>query len=145
MFQRFIERSLETLFVEAEVDEGFQVVAEDAGGGEGSVDLGMFCLDPACGFEMTEGEHGVFDRPGPVEAPLGVAEGLGVLALERGLGREAFEESFAEEVVSVHVFVRHDDRAAGQAVARGVHGRALFAFFGAGTGGFRFRFCNGRW
>ena len=87
---------------------------------------------------MTEREHAVFDGAGAVETPLGVAEGLGVLALERGFGREVGEEFGAEGVVGVHVFRREDDDATSEAVAERVYGGFLFAFRGARAGGFRF-------
>jgi hypothetical protein len=105
------------------------------------VDLGIFGFDVAGGFEMTEGVHGVFYRQGAVEPPLSVTEGLGKLTFKRSLGREALEEICAKEMVGLHVLIRHDDGAARESVARRVHGRALFAFFGPGTGGFRLGLC----
>ena len=97
--QGLIERAVQPLFVQGQVDEGFRIVAEDARGSEGGVDLDVFRIDFASFFGMAEGEHGVFERAGPVQAPLGVAKGLGVLLFERRFGGEALEEAFAEEVV----------------------------------------------
>jgi hypothetical protein len=133
--QGFFERALEALFVEGQVDEGFVVVAEDSRGGENGVDLDVFSFNFAGFFGMAEGEHGVFERAGSVQAPLGVAVGLGVLFFERGLGGEGLEEAAAEDVVLIHVFVGHDYRAAGQAVAQGVQSGTRFAFVSAGSGG----------
>jgi hypothetical protein len=132
----FFERTLQPLFVKTQVDEGFGVFAEDSGSGQGGVDLRMACVYVARGFEVTEREHAVFDRAGAVETPLGVAEGLGVLALERGFGREIGHEFFAESVVSVEVFVREDNYASGQAVTESVERGGFFAFGRAGSGGF---------
>ena len=41
----FLEGPLQTLFVEAEVDEGFGVLAEYACGGQGGEDFGMIGLE----------------------------------------------------------------------------------------------------
>src|ERR1700733_7749831 len=87
---------------------------------------------------MAQREHAVFVRTGAVETPLGVAEGLGVLALEWGFGSEVGHELFAEGVVDVHVFGGQDDDASGEPVASGVHAGFLFPGGGAWSGGFRF-------
>jgi hypothetical protein len=133
--QSLIERAVQPLFVQGQVDEGFRIVAEDARGGDGGVDLDVFGIDFAGFLRVAKGEHGVFERTGAVEAPLGVAKGLGVLLFERGFGGEALEEAFAEDVVLRHVFIRHDYGAACQAVAQGVQSGTLFAFLRAGSGG----------
>ncbi len=114
--QGSFERALETLFLEAQVEEGSGVVAEDARGGEDGVDLDVFGFDFAGFFGVAEREHGVFGRACPVEAPLGVAEGLGILLYEWGLGGEGLAKAPAEDVVLVHVFVGLDDGAAGESV-----------------------------
>ena len=49
--QGLIERAVQALFVEGQVGEGFRIVAEDARGGEGRVDLGMFGFDSPAASE----------------------------------------------------------------------------------------------
>jgi hypothetical protein len=87
---------VEALFLEAEVDEGFGVVTEDSRGGEDGVYLDVFGFDSAGFFGMAQREHGVFERAGAVQAPLSVAEGLGILLFERSLGSQGLEESSAK-------------------------------------------------
>jgi hypothetical protein len=144
LVQRLFEGAVETLFVEAKVREGLRVVAEDAAGGKGGMDLGMSGLDFAGGFGVAKRDHGVFDGPGSVETPLGIAEGLGVLALERSFRREVLDQLVAEGVVRLQVLPGHNDGASGEPVAHGVQRGFSFAFFayfafvGARTGGVRF-------
>ncbi len=98
LLQRFVEGALQPLFVEAEVREGLGVVAKDARGGQGSVNLRVFCLDPAGFFDMTQREHRVFDGTHAVQTPLGIAEGLGILTLDGRFGREIRHEFGAEAI-----------------------------------------------
>ena len=86
-----IERAMQALFVKSEVGKGFVVVAVNARGGERGVHLGVLGFDFASGFGMAECDHGVLEREGTVQAPLGVAVGLGVLLFERGLGGEGLK------------------------------------------------------
>ena len=99
------------------------------------MDLGVVRLDPAGFFDMTEREHGVFDGTYAVQTPLGVAEGLSVLAFDGRFGREIRHELGAEAHVGIHVFPRHDDDAARQPVTHRVQGGFLLSFFSAGSGG----------
>ena len=130
------ELPLETLLIDREIDEGLGVLAEDVRGGEGGVDLGVIGRDVGGGFHVAECEHAVFDGADAVEAPLGVDEGLGVLALDRRFGGETLEEFFGEGLVGFEVFFGEDDDASGESVAAGVDRGSAFAFFGAGTGRF---------
>ena len=94
----------------------------------------MFGVDFARGFEVAEREHRIFEGSGAIQAPLRIAESLGVHPLKRGFRREVGEEFIAEGFVRFHVFVRHDDRAASKTVAHRVQRGPLLAFVGAGTG-----------
>jgi hypothetical protein len=131
-----LHRTVQTLFIDAEIDEGFRVVAEGPGGGESGVNLGMAEIDVARGFEMAHAEHAVFDGPNAVDAPLIVGDRLGELALDRGLRVEAGHDFPREFPVGVHVFRGEDDDARGEAVAQGVHAGAGFAWRGRGALGF---------
>ena len=65
----FFHGPMEALFVDAEVDEGLGVVAEGAGGGHGGMDLGVWAIEIARRFEMTLGQHAVFDGTNAIDAP----------------------------------------------------------------------------
>jgi len=52
--QGSFERALEALLVEAQVEEGFVVVAEDSRGGEDGVDLDVFGIDFAGFLRVAE-------------------------------------------------------------------------------------------
>jgi hypothetical protein len=130
----FIQVSLQTLFVKTQVGEGLGVATEYARGGERCVDLRMFGVDFARGFEVDKKEHRIFEGSGAIQAPLGVAASLGVHPLKRGFRREVEEELTAEGFVRFHVFVRHNDGAASKTVAHRVQRGPLLAFVGAGTG-----------
>src|ERR1700749_3687601 len=81
LLQRFLERALKALFIEADVGERLRLVTKHAACGQGGVNLGIFGVKVAGRFEVTESEDRVFDRADAVQTPLGVAESLRVLPL----------------------------------------------------------------
>src|ERR1035438_1459405 len=99
------------------------------------MDFGGGAIEVAGGFEMAHTEHAVFDGPYTIDAPLIVGDGLGKLALDRGLRVEAIDDFFGECLVGVHVFGGEHDDARGEAVAKGVHAGTGFAFLGTTRGG----------
>ncbi len=100
------------------------------------MDFGAGAIEIAGGFEMSQAEHAVFDGTDSVDAPLIVGDGLGELALDRGLRVEAVDDFFGEGLVGVHVFGGEHDDARGEAMAQGVHAGTGFAF-GSSAGGSR--------
>src|SRR6267378_202379 len=59
--ESFLHGPMQTLFVDAQVDEVLGVGLEGSGGGEGGVDIGMLRVEVAGSFEVRFGEHAVFD------------------------------------------------------------------------------------
>src|SRR5580658_5334065 len=92
----------------------------DAGGGEGSVDLGMAGVDVAFLAEVAESEHAFFKGADAIETPLGVDDGLGALAFGESFGGETGEEIGGENLVGEEVFGGQDYDASGETVAQGV-------------------------
>ena len=72
-----LDLAADSLFVDGEERELFGVVPEDAGLGEGGVDLGAFGFDVAGEAGMTEGDDVVFDGSGAIETPFVFGDGLG--------------------------------------------------------------------
>jgi len=85
-------------------------------------------------FIMDESEDVGFRFAGALEAPLGVAKGLGEHRLYRAFGLQVLDKGGAELVVGGVVFRGQDDELAGEAVLGGVTGGGALAFFGAGSG-----------
>jgi hypothetical protein len=58
-----LRRPVQALFVDAEVHEGFRIVAEGAGSGHGGVDFRAvrIVVEISGGFEVAHAEHAVFD------------------------------------------------------------------------------------
>src|SRR5579863_4182233 len=95
---------MKALLVHAEVDECLGVLAPDSGGGERGVEFRMARVDLTFGTVMAEREHAVFEPAHAVETPLSVDDGLGVLALGEGFGRESGEEFGGEALVGGEIF-----------------------------------------
>jgi len=89
-----VKGASQALFVDAEVDEGFRVVTEGAGGRHGGMDFGAGAVEIPGGFEVAHTEHAVFDGPYTINAPLIVRDSLGELALDRHLCVEAVHDFF---------------------------------------------------
>jgi hypothetical protein len=70
-----------------------------------------------------------------VQAPLGVDQGLDLLVFQFAGGFEIGEETLAEFHEGFHVFAGEDYDLGHEAMPEGVQAGALFAFFGARTGG----------
>ena len=73
----------------------------------------MAGVDLALRAEVAERQHAVFDGANPVQSPLGVNDGLGVLALGEGFGGEIDEKFGGELLVSGEVFGGQNDNAGG--------------------------------
>jgi len=123
------------LFIDGEragalVDVVLEGGRSGAGGG-GSV----FCgADFVLVLDGGQGETGLFHGGDSIEAPRGVGDGLDELALH-GAGGFVMDKGFsAEYFVGLEVVGWDDDGVAGEAMS--VEARALFAFRGAGSGGF---------
>src|SRR5580704_218891 len=86
---------------------------------------------------MAEREHAFFERAGAVQTPLGVAEGFGVLAFDRGFRGEVSHQFFAKGLVDGEVLGGQDDDASGEAVAEGVVAGSFFPCGTAWSGRFR--------
>jgi hypothetical protein len=82
-----------------------------------------------------EGEHGVFEGSGAIEAPLVLRDGLGEIDFEGADWGEGFADSIAVFSEGGLVFRGMDHDLAGEAVAEGVQRRTFFAFFGTRAGG----------
>ena len=81
-----------------------------------------------------EGEDGVFEGSGAVEAPVVLGDGLGEGGFERPTGARdsrMASQCFWKAAWSSGV----DNDLSGEAVAEGVQRRPFLAFFGAGAGG----------
>jgi addiction module HigA family antidote len=130
-----VDVSIGSLHVKGHQLELVWVGGEDSGGGDGGVDFRMFGFD-FCRFSgVAEGEDVVFDRVGPVQAPVVVGDDLGEL-LFVGIGRvEAGDQAVAEVVHGGAVFIGHEADLSGEAVAECVEAGAFFAFGGGGSGG----------
>src|SRR5579863_847352 len=80
----------------------------------------MAGVDLTFGAVMAEREHAVFEAADSVQAPLGVDDGLGALALGEGFWRELGEKFGREALVGGEIFGREHDDACGQAVTQRV-------------------------
>jgi len=101
--------------------------------GEGGVDLGVAGGEVGVVLKA-EGEDGVFEGPGSVEAPVILRDGLGEGGFQGADGSERLTNGVA--VLLKGLLVRSmDDDLAGEAMAEGVEGGTFFAFLGAGTCG----------
>jgi hypothetical protein len=110
------------------------VVDPGAGLGGGGVGLGATGLFGGI-FALVEGEDGVFQGAGAVEAPAVLGDGLSEIELESAGGGEGFADAIAVLRESLLVFRGLKDDLASEAVAEGVEGGTLFAFGGTRTGG----------
>jgi hypothetical protein len=121
------------------------VVHPGLGLGEGGVELRVTTVRREM-FALAEGEDGVFQRAGAVEAPAVLGDGLGEVGFGAPSGsrssRMASRARFWRAqrfrcalVEGLLVFRGVDDDLAGDAVAEGVERGTLFAFGGTGPGG----------
>ncbi len=92
---------METLLVEAEVDELPGTLREGAGGGDSGVNSGMLGVKVTDDAEVPFGEHTVFDGPNTIDAPLIIGDGLGELALDGRAGVEAVDDFLGEGLISI--------------------------------------------
>ena len=134
--ESLIHRAVQPLFVDAEVHKSLRVRAEGPGGGHGGMDFGVVGLEIARGFEVTLGEHAVFNGTNTIYSPLIVGYGLGELTLDRGLRVEAVDDLFGKCVVSGHVFRGEDDDARSESMTQSVHAGAFSAPRRGGAMGF---------
>ena len=134
--QVFVECTIDALFVEGQQLKRAGFFAEDAGLGEGGVDLGVIDIDIAGFFEMAEGEEVVFGGAAAIETPVIFGDGLGEAALVGGFGREVSDDFGAVGDEGGAGFVGHDGDLAGDAMLEGVHSGTAATAFGSGAGGF---------
>ncbi len=76
-----------------------------------------------------------FESGDAIDAPGCVGEGLDDLCFERAFGPEIVKEAAGVVLVGGVVLGGKDDDVAGESMAEGVEGGALFAGWGAGAGG----------
>ena len=86
-------------------------------------------------MDDAEHEQVVFERGDSVQAPGGVGESLDELGFGGAFGLVFGGEGAEVGVVGVVILIGHDDDVAGESVAEGVEGGALFAFGSYGAGG----------
>src|SRR6266852_4003545 len=72
LLQGIVELAGEALAVHAEGGEGFGLLAEGFGDGEGSVDFGVFCDDVVGMLGESQSEKIVLERWNTVESPGGI-------------------------------------------------------------------------
>ncbi|HEY6331081.1 MAG TPA: hypothetical protein VI756_17255 [Blastocatellia bacterium] len=93
--------------------------------GEGGVEFGATRVLRGI-FGLAEGEDGVFQGTGTVEAPAAPGDGLGEIGFEGADGGESFADTIAMLVERFPVFRGGvDDDLAGESVAEGVEGGTL--------------------
>jgi hypothetical protein len=86
-------------------------------------------------FVDAEGKKISFEGGNTVDTPRCIGEGLDQLLFEGAFGLEIVKEALGVGLVGGVVFRREDDDVAGESMAEGVEGGALFAGGGAGAGG----------
>jgi hypothetical protein len=124
----------DAIFVDCQEMKLVGVGHPGVGLGDGGVEFGVVGVLRGM-FGLPEGEDGVFQRAGAVEAPAVLGDGLGEIDFERAYGSQSFTDAVAVFVKSFPVFRGVDDDLAGESVAEGVEGGTLFTFDRTGAGG----------
>jgi len=121
------ELAAEAVAVEAEVGDG---AAESFAGFDQRHDVGDVPVVAGQADEIR------FHGGNASDAPREVGEGADEVEFGDRLGVVLIEEGLEVDLIELGVLARDDGGLAGESVAEGVQRRGLFAFGGAGTGGF---------
>ena len=125
----------ESLFVEGEIGEGFGLVAEFCGGGEGQAEVIVFGSAVATAFGRAEHLDVVLDGRDAHDAPSGIGEKLDEFLFFRSLGFVSVAEVLAMGFELGQLFGGENEDLAGESVTMGVQASAPLAVVGFGAGG----------
>jgi hypothetical protein len=126
-------RTANATFIKREEMKLMGVGHPGAGLGEGGVEFRVTGVLRRV-FGLAEGEDGVFQGTGVVEAPAALGDGLGEVGFESAFGGEGFADAVTVFLEGFLVFRGVDDDLASESVAEGVERGTLSAFCGTRTG-----------